>query len=165
MRKSHRRFPLAESGTMSSNENRPKAAINAMPHVPTNWWKTKTNNDLTRVKTIVMSGRFGSHADKSSESTSSLNPSPDKFYKRGSQEKELPVAGFFLVFQPVWLSKTCSQLPLHGTRFVTHGRVVVLVSSPSGFHHLFTTKPVSSETNKQNGGQVPTMVLSGTRGP
>src|SRR5713101_2415471 len=33
------------------------------------------------------------------------------------------------------------------------------------FHRLFATRPVRSETNKQFGGQVPTMVLLGTRGP
>jgi hypothetical protein len=30
---------------------------------------------------------------------------------------------------------------------------------PGGFHRLFATRPVSSETNKQFGGQVLTMVL------
>jgi hypothetical protein len=40
-----------------------------------------------------------------------------------------------------------------------------LGSFPSGFHRLFATRPVSSETNQQFGGQVLTMVLLGTRGP
>jgi hypothetical protein len=30
---------------------------------------------------------------------------------------------------------------------------------------MFATRPVRSETNKQSGDQVLTMVLSGTRGP
>jgi hypothetical protein len=34
-----------------------------------------------------------------------------------------------------------------------------------GFHRLLATKPVKSETNKQFGDQVLTMVLFGTRGP
>src|SRR5262247_2613 len=41
----------------------------------------------------------------------------------------------------------------------------ILVFCTSGFHCLFATKPVNSETSKQNGGQVATIVLSGTRGP
>ena len=47
-------------------------------------------------------------------------------------------------------------------RSVSSGRYVVavalLVFSPSGFHHFFATKPVRSETNKQYGCQVATMV-------
>jgi hypothetical protein len=35
---------------------------------------------------------------------------------------------------------------------------------PSGFHRLVAAKPVRSETDKQNGCQVLTMVLSETRG-
>jgi hypothetical protein len=42
---------------------------------------------------------------------------------------------------------------------------VVWVFSTSGFHRFFATKPVRSETSKQYGGQVATIVLSGTRGP
>src|SRR4030095_16694743 len=41
----------------------------------------------------------------------------------------------------------------------------ILVFSTSGFHCLFARKPVSSETNKAERGQVATIVLSGTRGP
>ena len=33
-----------------------------------------------------------------------------------------------------------------------------------GFHRVVATTPVSSETDKQDGGQVPTMVLFETRG-
>jgi hypothetical protein len=42
--------------------------------------------------------------------------------------------------------------------------MAVWVFFPGGFHRLFATKPVSSETDKQNGCQVPTMVLSEARG-
>jgi hypothetical protein len=44
-------------------------------------------------------------------------------------------------------------------------QATLLVFSPSGFHHFGATKPVRSETHKQHGCQVPTMVLLGTRGP
>ena len=54
-------------------------------------------------------------------------------------------------------------------RSVISGRCFIqatlLVFSPSGFHHFGATKPVRSETHKQHGCQVPTMVLLGTRGP
>jgi len=42
---------------------------------------------------------------------------------------------------------------------------VVLSSSLGGFHRLFATRPVSSETIKQFGDQVLTMVLFGTWWP
>jgi hypothetical protein len=45
------------------------------------------------------------------------------------------------------------------------GDPVVWVFSTSGFHRFFATRPVCSETNKQSGDQVLTMVLSGTPGP
>jgi hypothetical protein len=50
------------------------------------------------------------------------------------------------------------------TRFGAQPGTAVWIFSPSGFHRVFATKPVSSETDKQNGCQVPTMVLSETRG-
>jgi hypothetical protein len=88
-----------------------------------------------------------------------------KFYKRGSQEKYLSRGRIF----------SCSPAPLieqglfwpsaPWTRFVAQPGTAVWGFSPSGFHRLFATKPVSSETDKQIGGQVPTMVLLGTRSP
>src|SRR5216684_2681830 len=54
---------------------------------------------------------------------------------------------------------------MSSARYARSRRVAVLVSSPSGFHRLFATRPVRSETNKQFGDQVLTMVLFGTRGP
>ena len=45
-----------------------------------------------------------------------------------------------------------------------HSGPAVWVFSPSGFHREVATKPVRSETNKHNGCQVPTMVLSEARG-
>ena len=74
-----------------------------------------------------------------------------------------PVAGVFLV-QPAPLSRFVLAF-----RSVSSGRYVVavalLVFSRSRFHHFFATKPVRSETNKQYGCQVATMVPFGTRGP
>jgi hypothetical protein len=43
--------------------------------------------------------------------------------------------------------------------------VALLVFFTSGFHRLLATKPVCSETNKQRGCQLSTMVLLGTPGP
>jgi hypothetical protein len=63
------------------------------------------------------------------------------------------------------MSKDGSDLPSHGLgRFVVQPYMAVWVFFPGGFHRLFATKPVSSETGKQNGCQVPTMVLSEARG-
>src|SRR5271169_3251173 len=46
------------------------------------------------------------------------------------------------------------------------GGPAVWVFSTSGFHRLFATKPVSSETNKaERWSNLATIVLSGTRGP
>ena len=88
-----------------------------------------------------------------------------KFYKRGSQEKYSSLGRIFSCFPACvieqdlfWRSAPCARL-------ATHSCVARLGSSPSGFHRLFATRPVSSETSKQFGDQVLTMVLSGTRGP
>src|SRR5712691_6952587 len=92
-------------------------------------------------------------------------PLPEKFYKRRSQEKHPSLGRTF----------SCSPAPLieqewfwpsaPWTRFVAQPGRAVGVFSPSGFHRIFATRPVSSETRKQIGGQVPTMVLLGTRSP
>ena len=52
-----------------------------------------------------------------------------------------------------------------GARDAADNRAALMVFSLSGFHTRFATKPVTCETSKQNVGHVPTMVLSGTRGP
>jgi hypothetical protein len=49
-------------------------------------------------------------------------------------------------------------------RFVAQPSVAVWIFSVSGFHRVVATKPVRSETDKQTGCQVPTMVLSEARG-
>jgi|SRR5229473_1088485 hypothetical protein len=58
----------------------------------------------------------------------------------------------------------CSSVPCARLR----GNVtpVVLVFSTSGFHRLFATKPISSETSKaERRSSLATIVLFGTRGP
>ena len=91
---------------------------------------------------------------------------PGKFYKGRSQEKT-PLR---------WLELFLLHSPLNGAGSVLTARTrcsvagqygpAVWVFSTSGFHRLFVTKPVSSETNKAERGRlVSTMVLSGTRGP
>jgi len=79
---------------------------------------------------------------------------PDKFYKRGSQEKTLlQQLEFFLLLSP--LDRARFVLTYRAMCSVAgQGDPVDWVFSTSGFHRFFATKPVSSETSKQNGGQV-----------
>ena len=72
------------------------------------------------------------------------------------------MAGVFLAVQPAPWSKI-----VFAFRSADSGRYNIrsFGFSTSGFHRIFATKPVCSETNKQNGCQVPTMVPLGTRGP
>ena len=73
---------------------------------------------------------------------------PDKFYKGGSQEKTLLLRPeFFLLPSPPDRARSA----LSG-RAMDSGAgycgPAVWIFSPSGFHRLFATKPVSSETSK-----------------
>jgi hypothetical protein len=91
-------------------------------------------------------------------------PHPDKPYKKGSQEKYLTRGQIFSHF-PARVNEQgwfCSSAPW--TQFGAEPSSAVCGFSPSGFHRLVVTKPVRSETDKQNGCQVPTMVLSETHG-
>src|SRR5437879_1467355 len=57
-------FQPPKSGDTSNKDDRPKAARKATPHVPTNWWKTKTSSDFPRrVTGMVMSCGFVSYDD------------------------------------------------------------------------------------------------------
>src|SRR5271169_4397108 len=89
---------------------------------------------------------------------------PGKFYKRSQGKKTSPSAGVFLAFQPTPLNRIVLAF-----RSVISGRcsiqAALLVFSASGFRHFGVTKPVVSETHKQHGCQLPTMVLLGTPGP
>src|SRR5271170_7145988 len=80
------------------------------------------------------------------------------FYKRSQGKKTSPSAGGFLAVQPTPLSRIVLTF-----RSVISGRcsiqAALLVFSASGFRHFAATKPVSSETHKQHGCQLPTMVL------
>ena len=95
-----------------------------------------------------------------------LAQAPGKFYKGGSQEKTLlRRLELFLLLSPLdgagsvlTARARCSVAGLVGP--------AIWVFSTSGFHRLFVTKPVGSETSKAERGRlVSTMVLSGTRGP
>ena len=92
-------------------------------------------------------------------------PLPEKFYKGGSQEKtRLRRPEFFLLPSP--LNRARSVLNFRAMDSAAgYSDPAVWVFSTSGFHQLFATKPVRSETSKQYGGQVATIVLFGTRGP
>src|ERR1700756_4633925 len=87
------------------------------------------------------------------------------FYRGGSQEKTpLPSLEFLLLPAPcIGTGSVLTGRSVPG--IAEHLGPVLSIFSPSGFHRLFATKPVRSETHKQNGCQVATMVLFGTRGP
>jgi len=90
--------------------------------------------------------------------------SSNKFYKRKSQEKHFApgrkVSDFLaLLNEREWF---WSSAPW--TRFGAQPVAAVWIFSPSGFHRVVATTPVCSETDKRNGCQVPTMVLSEARG-
>src|SRR6267378_4350567 len=91
---------------------------------------------------------------------------PRKFYKGRSQEKtHLLRLEFFLLLSP--LDRARSVLTYRAMCSVAGPcDPVVWVFSTSGFHRLFATKPVSSETSKtERRSNLATIVLSGTRGP
>src|ERR1700679_2823801 len=73
---------------------------------------------------------------------------PDKFYKRSQEKNTSPVAGFFLGFQPTPFEQDCSGVPfrISGRWFI---QPALLVFSASGFHRFCASKPVRSETHKQ----------------
>ena len=91
---------------------------------------------------------------------------PDLFYKGRSQEKtHLLRLKVFLLLSP--LERARSVLT-YRTICSVAGQCapLVWVFSTSGVHRFLATKPVSSETNKAEPGQIlATIVLSGTRGP
>src|ERR1700682_4613243 len=91
---------------------------------------------------------------------------PIRFYKGRSQEKtHLLRPEFFLLLSP--LDRASSVLTYRAMCSVAGPcDPVNLVFSISGFHRLFSTKPVSSETNKaERWSNLATIVLFGTRGP
>src|SRR5271154_2118127 len=78
----------------------------------------------------------------------------DLFYKGRSQEKtHLLRPGFFLLLSP--LDGAGSVLTARtGCSVAGQCGPAVWVFSTSGFHRFFATKPVSSETNKAERGQI-----------
>src|SRR5271169_7127694 len=96
--------------------------------------------------------------------TSNSEVVPDLFYKRSQEKNTSPVAGFFLGFQPTALSRIVLAFRslISGRCFI---RAALLVFSASGFHQFLRDEAGRFGDHKQHGCQVPTMVLSGTRGP
>jgi len=103
-----------------------------------------TNAPLLRSDFCISSQKYNSQM---------CNPS-GKFYKGRMQEKtRLLRLEFFLLLSP-----------LDGARSVLTDRAICSVAGPcdpavwvfstSGFHRFFATKPVSSETNKAERGQI-----------
>ena len=87
-----------------------------------------------------------------------------KFYKRKSQEKHFALRRKVSDFPACLIERGCFLLSAPWTRYVAQPITAVWIFSVSGFHRMFSTKPVNSETHKQNGCQVPTMVLSEAHG-
>src|ERR1700694_1342502 len=93
-----------------------------------------------------------------------FEPSPDKFYKRKSQEKHFALRRKFSDFPAPVNERGWFWSSAPSARFVAQSSAAVWTFSVSGFHRVVATKPIRSETNKQTGCQVPTMVLSEARG-
>ena len=91
-------------------------------------------------------------------------PHPDKFYKRKSQEKHFALRRKFSDFPAPVNERGWFWSSAPSARFVAESSAAVWTFSVSGFHRVVATKPIRSETNKQTGCQVPTMVLSEARG-
>src|ERR1700690_52428 len=76
--------------------------------------------------------------------------SPDKFYKRESQEKHFSRRRNFSYF-PAPLNERAWFWPSGpSARLVAQPRAAVWIFSVSGFHRVVATKPIRSETDKQN---------------
>src|SRR3984957_1537164 len=91
-------------------------------------------------------------------------PSLGKFYKRKSQEKHFSARRIGSAFPALLNEREWFWSSAPWTRFGEQPRPAVWIFSPRGFHRMFATTPVCSETHKRNGCQVPTMVLSEARG-
>ena len=93
-------------------------------------------------------------------------PTPDKFYKGRSQEKTpLQRLAVFLFRSPL---DCAGSVLTTRTRCSVTGQCgpAVGVFSTTGFHRLFATKPVSSETSKaERWSNLATIVLLGTHWP
>jgi hypothetical protein len=90
-------------------------------------------------------------------------PHPGKFYKRESQEKHFSCGQIFSDFPAHTNERGWFWPSAPWSRFMAQPGAAVLVFTPSGFHRV-ATKPACSETDKQNGCQMPTMVLSEAHG-
>jgi len=89
---------------------------------------------------------------------------PDKFYKGESQEKQFCHSWKFSDFPARVNEQGWFCLSAPWARFAAQPGAAVWVFTPDGVHRVVATKPVRSETDKQQGCQVPTMVLSEARG-
>src|ERR1700682_4175158 len=76
-------------------------------------------------------------------------PSPDKFYKRKSQEKHFALRRKFSDFPAPVNERGWFWSSAPSARFVAQASAAVWTFSVSGFHRVVATKPIRSETNKQ----------------
>src|SRR5260370_23819408 len=88
-----------------------------------------------------------------------------RLYKRRSQQKPLHLRPDFGGFPPLVIEQDLFSPSAPKARDAADNRVAFVGFLPAVFMTRFATKPVTCETSKQNVGHVPTMVLSGTRGP
>src|ERR1700722_2766648 len=77
-------------------------------------------------------------------------PSPVKYYKRESQEKYFSHRRNFSCFPAPVNERWCFAPSAPFARFVAQPIAAVWIFSISGFHRVVATKPIRSETDKQN---------------
>src|SRR3984957_304488 len=79
-------------------------------------------------------------------------PSLGKFYKRKSQEKHFSARRIGSAFPALLNEREWFWSSAPWTRFGAQLRTAVWIFSPRGFHRMFATTPVCSETPPANGG-------------
>ena len=87
-----------------------------------------------------------------------------KFYKRESQEKHFAAHRKLSDFPARVQEREWFWFSAPLTRFRAQPVTAVWIFTPSGFHRKVAMTPACSETDKHNGCQVPTMVLSEAHG-
>jgi hypothetical protein len=83
---------------------------------------------------------------------------------KGVKKKQLSAAGFFLAVQPTSFEQDCCSLPLRDLGTLLHAGSAFGLSCQR-FSSFLRDEASLFGDHKQHGCQVPTMVLSGTRGP
>ena len=129
------------------------------------WQENKKNSGTSRERSMSW---LASTLD--TIQTANVHRSPKKCPKssiRGEVNKKLFTFGrIFCGFPaPLVIEQDLFSLSAPKARDAADNRVAFVGFLPAVFMTRFATKPVTCETSKQTVGHVPTMVLSGTRGP